>query len=134
MSINARLLDFIIIIIISLYPHTLVCKTGRTLKTKLSAVFFGVFGTFLRGWICGRFPTTDWILVDSCVAFLVMLVIRGRAMASQPLATKFCCSRVCNGRKLLSCVLLLLVALCSADQIASKGAGRTSNDEMYRQK
>jgi hypothetical protein len=46
MSINARLLDFIIIIIISLYPHTLVCKTGRTLKTKLSAVFFGVLEPF----------------------------------------------------------------------------------------
>jgi hypothetical protein len=48
MSINARHLDFIIIIIIiSLYPHTLVCKTGRTLKTKLSEVFFGVLGTLL---------------------------------------------------------------------------------------
>jgi hypothetical protein len=60
MSINARLLDFFIIIIInSLYPHTLVCKPGRTLKQTYQQSLSEFLESFLRGWICGRFATTD---------------------------------------------------------------------------
>lgn len=46
MSITARLLHFIVI---SLYPHTLVCKTGRTLKQIISGLleFWGVHSAWL---------------------------------------------------------------------------------------
>jgi hypothetical protein len=53
-------LDFFIIIIInSLYPHTLVCKPGRTLKQNYQRSLSEFLESFLRGWICGRFATTD---------------------------------------------------------------------------